>query len=101
MEEVDPLDGPLLDFAELKRLNIVESHPHLTSLIKDHGFPPGFWIGHRHKWTQRSVREWLATRPTAQPLIVRARAAKSVAVRKMQHCAKETPPALQQRSGRR
>jgi hypothetical protein len=83
MEDVDPLDEPLIDFAELKRRNIADNYAHLTSLIKDHGFPPGFWTSpNKHRWTPRSVREWLVTRPTGQPSIVRARAAKSVAARR-------------------
>jgi hypothetical protein len=92
MEEVDPLDEPLLDFAELKRRNIADNYAHLTSLIKNHGFPAGFWTSpNKHRWTPRSVREWLATRPTGQPSIVRARAAKSAAMRRL-HCAKEVAP---------
>jgi hypothetical protein len=87
-------DEPLLDFHELRRLNIVKSHNHLQILIRDHGFPPGLWIGpNSHRWTRESINDWLASRPTGPSPLVQARAAASVAARK-QHCAKETPPVL-------
>jgi predicted DNA-binding transcriptional regulator AlpA len=63
MEDIDPFDEVLIDFAELKRRKVANNHAHLTSLINDHGFPPGFWISpNKHRWTPRSVREWLASR---------------------------------------
>jgi hypothetical protein len=37
MEDLDPFDEPLLDFAELKRRNIVDGYGHLTNLINEHG----------------------------------------------------------------
>jgi hypothetical protein len=83
MKDVDPFDEPLLDFAELKRRKVANNHGHLTSLINDHGFPPGFWVSpNKHRWTPRSVREWLASRPTGPSPLVQARAAKSIAVRR-------------------
>jgi hypothetical protein len=90
----DAFDEPLLDFFDLKRRKIVKNHTHLKNLIQNHGFPPGFWVGpNSHRWTPQSVRDWLASRPTGPSPHVQARAAKSAAVRKLQHCAKEMPPA--------
>jgi hypothetical protein len=61
----DAFDEELLAFSDLNRLNIAKNHTHLGTLIRDHGFPPGLWLSkNAHRWTRRSVRDWLASRPT-------------------------------------
>jgi hypothetical protein len=76
-------DEELLAFSDLNRRKIVKNHTHLNTLIRDHGFPPGLWISkNSHRWTRRSVRDWLASRPTGPSPHVQARAAKSVAARR-------------------
>jgi hypothetical protein len=71
-------DEPLLDFCDLKQRKVVKNHTHLQTLIRNAGFPEGLWVGpNSHRWTPKSVRDWLATRPTGASPLVQARAAKS------------------------
>jgi hypothetical protein len=47
-----PDDEALIDFSDLNRRKIVNNHSHLKTLIRDCGFPPGFWTGpNSHRWT--------------------------------------------------
>lgn len=98
---IDAFDEPLLDFSDLQRRKIANNHTQLQNLIRDHGFPKGFWTSpNAHRWTPRSVREWLASRTTGPSPHVQARATKSAAVRRdRRHLAREASTVRGARSG--
>ena len=80
---VDELTEPLWRFSDLKRLKIADSHAQLRTLIKEHGFDPGFWLSPNiHVWVPAKVRQWLRERPTDQPPQVRERAQRSIEARR-------------------
>ena len=86
-------DERLLSFGDLKERGIVKNHAQLQALTKDHGFPPGIWLGvNTHRWTGTSVRDWLASRPTTSSAHVLKRAAASVAARRRLSTGEPSPP---------
>jgi predicted DNA-binding transcriptional regulator AlpA len=65
----DDASGPrrrLVRFSWLKALGVVENRPQLTNLVRDEGFPPGFYLGSKTRvWWDTDVEEWLDKRPVA------------------------------------
>jgi predicted DNA-binding transcriptional regulator AlpA len=54
-----------LRFADLKARGIVNNWPTLKRWIEREGFPPGIKLGRNTRaWTEDSVTEWLANRPS-------------------------------------
>jgi hypothetical protein len=66
-----PSEGPLglfLQFSDLKSANLIVSYCGLKTLIKNHGFPPGRYLGRSTRvWSIAEVKRWLADRPTTRP----------------------------------
>ena len=53
-----------LRFPDLKKKKIVNSRVQLDKLIRDQGFPPGYWLSANVlAWAEPEVEVWLKTRP--------------------------------------
>jgi hypothetical protein len=60
----DDDDELIWRFRDLKRKQIVNCWPTLSSWIRNEGFPPGFMLGGNSRgWLKADIMHWLKTRP--------------------------------------
>jgi hypothetical protein len=61
-----------LRYDDLRKRGIVNNRVTLSNWIRERDFPAGFLLGpNTRAWTEDSVEDWLASRPTASKVDLR------------------------------